>query len=145
MRISDWSSDVCSSDLAGHGKKYLDVVLVQPFTHPSLGAEYQHVDQSRNHRRHREGQVDKSNQQVLAAKVELGDAPGSGYAKYQIERDGNGSGQQGKPDRRQRVRFDDGGNVGIQALAEGFGKDGDRQSVGEGTSVEVRVDLGGRQ
>src|SRR3546814_19352287 len=38
MRISDWSSDVCSSDLAAVGHYLLDDVYDESYSHASVGA-----------------------------------------------------------------------------------------------------------
>jgi hypothetical protein len=46
-------------DDARHGENDLDVVFVEPGAKPALRAEHQHVDQARDHRRYREGQIDQ--------------------------------------------------------------------------------------
>src|SRR3546814_12833299 len=88
MRISDWSSDVCSSDLLGYQDLEDDL--------PAVGA-------------HRLGRLDQP--VIDLAQRRLGDAG--------IERDGGD--RPGHNCRR------------------------DRNSVVQGTSVDLRVDLGGRR
>jgi hypothetical protein len=56
---------------ARHGEDDLDVVCLQPGAEPALRAEHQHVDQARDHRRHRKRQVDQGDQQALAGNSNL--------------------------------------------------------------------------
>ena len=88
---------------AGHREDDLDAVRLEPRPEEAAGAEQQHVDQARDHRRHREGQVDQRGQEGLALELELGDRPGGGDAEDQVERHGDRRDQQRQPDRRQRV------------------------------------------
>src|SRR3546814_13953074 len=96
MRISDWSSDVCSSDLSGR------------------------VD-------HEQGISKAGNRRARQIAIELAwlwlrHQPHSALSRWLQARVG---------DQRGRVR-----RIAIVA---------DRKSVGEGTRVSVRVDLGGRR
>ncbi len=54
-------------DDARQRKHDLDVVIRQPRPEQALGAKHQHVDQARDHWRHRERQVDQRHQHALAA------------------------------------------------------------------------------
>ena len=86
---------------------------------PALGAEQQHPDQARDHRRDRERQVDEGEQQALAAELELGDRPGGGHAEDGVQRHRDRGHQQRQPDRREGVRLaDQRAEVGADALGE---------------------------
>src|SRR3546814_18640255 len=99
MRISDWSSDVCSSDLAGRGEVARGVVLV--------GVEAHHDTR---------GDPELSGQERHGAGILL------------VVADHLISLQQGR-----------------DPLGTMPGAREDRQGVVSGTSVAVRVDLGGRR
>src|SRR3546814_15955901 len=98
MRISDWSSDVCSSDLDG------DV-------HPELGDAERGVVVDVQAERRRQ--------------VQRREEPG-------VLRVRGVEGLEQLP-------------AGVSAVVEVVVARGDRKSVGEGKSVSVRVDLGGRR
>src|SRR3546814_18368290 len=86
MRISDWSSDVCSSDLFPrnewesdeNGRQNdpwdceddLQIMLRKPGAEPSLRPEEQHENQARHDRRYGERQIDEGYEQTLARKIE---------------------------------------------------------------------------
>ena len=70
----------------------------------ALRAEEQHEAEARDHRRHRERQVDEGDEERLAAEVELGDRPGGGEAEDGVERHRDGGGDQRQPDRRRGRR-----------------------------------------
>src|SRR3546814_18403398 len=95
MRISDWSSDVCSSDLPDDGRA------------PQLA-----------------GAID------------------AGVAVGVDDHEVAGTDQRGD---RAQVRLVAGGEAGRLAFAVRLAQGLDRKSVGEGKSVSVRVDLGGRR
>src|SRR3546814_16090871 len=99
MRISDWSSDVCSSDLAPQA--------VPPHPRPSPGSD--------------------------------------GAARPRRDRCGQGRRRQGKGAGEDGSRSAGRGGCGRRCERQGVGEDGDRKSVGQGKSVSVRVDLGGRR
>ncbi len=103
---------------ARHGEDDLEVVLAQPRPEPALQAEDQHVDQARDHRRHRERQVDQRDQQVLAAEAELGDRPGRGHAEDEVQRHRDRRGQQRQPDRVQRIRLGDRREIDAEPLLQ---------------------------
>src|SRR5690554_4449406 len=103
---------------ARYGKKYLDVVLVQPVAEPAVRAKDHYVDQAGYNRRDGEGQVDQGDQYVLAAKVELGQAPGRTDTEDQVQRHGDGCGDKRKPDGGEGVRLYDGRDVGFPAFLQ---------------------------
>ncbi|MCY1240285.1 hypothetical protein D9M72_531240 [compost metagenome] len=105
-------------DDAGHGEDDLDVTVLQPLAEVALGAEQQHVDQTGDHRRHGERQVDQGHQQALAAKLVLAHAPGGGHAEHQVERHRDEHGDQGQLQRGEGVRLEDGIEEGAQALLQ---------------------------
>src|SRR5690606_31290896 len=70
------------------------------------------------HRRHREGQVDKRDEELLARKIELRDRPGGGDAEDEIEWNRDGGREQGKAYGGERVGIDEGGQVRFPALAQ---------------------------
>ena len=103
---------------AGHREEHVHVVRGEACTEPALQAEDEHVDQARDHRRHRERQVDERDQQRLAAEIELGDRPGRGDAEDEVERNGDCGGDQRQPDRRERVGLLDRCQVEREAFAQ---------------------------
>src|SRR3546814_9920702 len=57
MRISDWSSDVCSSDLFGHAQQHAAVAVSAAVVHRQCGGQYYEVEDVRRsiaaqHREH---------------------------------------------------------------------------------------------
>src|SRR3546814_17332413 len=120
MRISDWSSDVCSSDLKGTQVDFGRAALI-PAPAPNIVIDDVPVG------------LDGARQQIL-------ERASPQHAGPMIA-----------DDVRQLVRFE----VELlhrqpEMIAERLaqmpapGRRGDRKSVGEGKSVSVRVDLGGR-
>ena len=103
---------------ARHGEDDLDVVLGEPGTEQPLGAEQQHVDQAGDHRRDRERQIDQRGQQALARELELRDRPGRGDAEDQVQGHGDRRDQQREPDRGERIRLGDAGEIGAEPLAQ---------------------------
>ena len=103
---------------AWHGKDDLEVVVRQIRSEPSLRTEQQHVDQARNDRRNGERQVDQREQQVLAAKLELGDGPRCRHAKHHVERHGNQRDGQRQDNRGQCIGLDQRFEINIHALLE---------------------------
>ena len=100
-------TNTVASTMPGHREDHLQVVVAQPFAEPALQAEHQHVDQAGDHRAHRERQVDQRQQHVLAAEVELGDAPGRGHAEHQVHRHADAGGDQRELDGGERIGLDD--------------------------------------
>ena len=107
-----------ASTMPGHGEDDLDVVLREPRAEQPLRAEQQHVDQAGDHRRDRERQIDQRDQQALAPELELRDRPGGGDAEDEVERHGDRRDQQGEPDRGERIRLGDAGEIGAEPLAQ---------------------------
>ena len=69
----------------------------------------------------------------LPRKVELGDGPGGRDAEHEIERHGDGGGEQCQPNGRQCIGLDEGCEIGFPALAQRLDEDGDqRQQQEEG-------------
>ncbi|MNN14075.1 hypothetical protein D3C81_1271280 [compost metagenome] len=108
---------------AGHREHDLDVMRFQPRAEPALRAEQQHVDQARDHRRHRERQVDQRDQQVLAAELELGDGPCRRHAEHHVQRHRDRRHRQRELDRGHGIGFDQRFKVGLHALAQRFVED----------------------
>ena len=98
---------IVASTMPGTAKMILMSCSLEPGPEPALRAEHQHVDQARDHRRDRERQVDQRDQQLLAAEIELGDRPGGRDAEHEVQRHGDGRGQQRQPDGRQRIGLDE--------------------------------------
>jgi len=92
-------------------------------TEPALGAEDQHIDEARHDRRYRERQIDQCDQYAAAGEVELGDGPGGADAEHEVDRHGDAGGDQRQAYGGQRVGFGDGGEIGIETVAEGFRQD----------------------
>ena len=67
---------------ARYRKDNLDVVLIQPGAQQPMGAEQQHKDHPRDHRRHRKRQVDQSDQDAFADEIELGNRPRRGHPEH---------------------------------------------------------------
>ena len=109
-------------DEAGDGEDDLYASRVQRRTEPAVRGEQKHVDETGDHRRDREGQIDQRRQQTLAAKVELGDRPGRGHAEDEVERHRDGGDKKREPDRGERVRFVDRRKIGGNSAAERFHK-----------------------
>ncbi len=63
---------------SGDGEDDGDVVLHQPGAEPALRAEDQHENESGDHGRHAEGDVDQRGQHVLSGELEFGDGPRGG-------------------------------------------------------------------
>ncbi len=105
---------------ARHGKDDLEIVRGQRRPEPSLRTEQQHVDQPRDDRRHRERQIDQRQQQVLAAKLELGDGPRRRHAEHHVERHRDRRDAQREGDGGQRIGLDQRRPVDVQALAQHF-------------------------
>src|SRR3546814_12375990 len=114
MRISDWSSDVCSSDL---GEDDFDVGFVQ-------GAGFLHRPRRRD---------DDGNAALVVA-----DAGADGAPAFP------GESLKGRVRLEHRVEMADEENALALPAALG-GCDEERESVSEGRSGAVRVDLGGRR
>ena len=89
---------------AGDGKNNPEVVRFQPRAQETLAAEQHDQHQTRDHRRHRERQVDERNEHGLAAKVELGDEPGRGESVDHVQGQADGRHQNGQANGRQRIR-----------------------------------------
>ena len=96
-------TNIVASTMPGDRKDDLDVVVGKPRAEPTLHPEQQHIDQAGHHGRHRKGQVDQRDQQLFAAKLELGDRPRRRGAEDQIERDRDARHQQRELDRGQRI------------------------------------------
>jgi hypothetical protein len=109
-----------------------------------LGPEQQDVDQTCDHRRDRERQIDQRDQQALAPELELGDDPRGGDAEHEVQRDRDRRHQQGESDRGQRVRLGDAGEIGAEALVERLDEYGEqRRQQEQRQKCECRGDQGG--
>ncbi len=97
-----------------------DVMRVEPWPEPALGAEQQNEDEARDDRRDGEGQLDQRDERRLAAEVELGDRPGGGDAEDRVQRNRDRGDDQRQPDRRPSVRLADRGEPHLPALAQRF-------------------------
>jgi hypothetical protein len=87
-----------------HGEDDLDVLVRKPL------AERPCEPKSRMKIRpattgDRERQVDQRDQQALAAKIELGNRPGSGHTEHDVEGQHGQRNDDGQPDRRAGFRF----------------------------------------
>jgi hypothetical protein len=107
-----------------HGKNNLDVMRHQPGPKPALRAEDQHVDQAGHHGRDRKRQVDQRRQYRLAAKLVLGNRPGCGHTKDQVQRHGNRGGDQRQLDGRPGIGLAQRGEVGAKTFSQGLGEHG---------------------
>ncbi|MNZ82663.1 hypothetical protein D3C78_1013670 [compost metagenome] len=128
-------------DDARQGEDNLDVVILQPRPEQALGAEHQHVDQTCDHRRHRERQVDERDQDALATEVVLADAPGGADAEHQVQRHRDGHGDQGQLQRRQGVGLEDRLEERAQAHFQALGHhDHQRQQQEQGENQPAKAD-----
>ena len=116
---------------AGQREDDLDVVRDQPRPEIALQPEQQHEDQTGDHRRHRERQIDQRDQKVLAAKLEFGDRPGADNAEHDIGCDRYGGDDQRQPDRRQRVGIAQRREIGADALRERLREHADQRQHDE--------------
>ncbi len=57
-------TNTVASTMPGTAKMILMSCVCQPGAQPALGAEHQHIDQARHHRRDRERQVDQRGQEA---------------------------------------------------------------------------------
>src|SRR5690606_7280208 len=105
---------------ARHGKENFDAIGFEPGAEHAAGAEKQDIDQARNDRRDRKGQVDQRDQEGLALEFELGDGPGGGNTEDDVERHGNGGDQEGQPDGRKRIGALQRLDIGADALPQGL-------------------------
>ena len=105
----------------------------EPWPQPSLQAEEQDIDETRNHRRYGERQIDQRDQHLLAAKIEFGDRPGGGEAECEVEWYGNAGRDQGKLERLQCVGLDQCRKISVPSLGEGLGEYGDERQKQEGS------------
>src|SRR3546814_19208411 len=127
MRISDWSSDVCSSDLGGIRRSRAAV--------PAAG-------------RRRDGGAGRRTQDrraVLFAALRARPAGAGADAGRRASR--RGRDRQRPDDRRYSARAAGGSARIVRGERRGvYGQSRvERKSVGEGKGVSVRVDLGGRR
>src|SRR3546814_11907670 len=79
MRISDWSSDVCSSDLV----RRADAADRRALRHAVAGAHRQRAD-SRNERRPAAAVIDDHDRAVIAERAGISDRPGGGRGHHGI-------------------------------------------------------------
>ena len=107
---------------ARHREHDLDVMLGQPRPQPPLRAEHQHVNEARDHRRHRERQVDQREQNLLATKFKFRNRPGSSDAEHEIERHRDRRHGERELDRGRGIGLGERGPIGIQPLLESFMK-----------------------
>src|SRR5690606_10816889 len=63
---------------AGEGEHYLEIVAGQPRAEITAAPEDDDEDESRDHRRHRDREVDEGDEERFATEIELGDGPGGG-------------------------------------------------------------------
>jgi len=96
-----------------------------------LQAEQQHEHHAADHRRYRERQVDKRDQQVLAGELEFRDCPGGRDAEDRIEWHDDQGGQQGQPDGRQRFRLAQRRPIAAEPQPQGFGEHYDKRQEQE--------------
>ena len=94
----------------------------KPWSEHALPTKQQHEDHAADNRRHRERQVDKRYQQVLASELEFRDRPGGGDPKDRIEWHNRQGGQQSQPDGRQRFRFADRRPIASESQPQSFGE-----------------------
>ncbi len=66
--------------------------------------EQQHVDQSRDHRRDGQGQIDEGDQEAFAAEFKLGNGPGGGQPEQGVDGDDDQGDGQREPDCGSRIR-----------------------------------------
>ncbi len=112
---------------ARHGKDDFHVMRRQPRPQPALRAKQQHVNQAGHHWRHRKRQVNQRDQHLFARKLKLGDGPGGGHAKHQIQRHGNHRGQQGQLDGLHRLGLDQRRQIQLESLGQGLVKHADQR------------------
>src|SRR5215207_3444003 len=114
---------------ARNGKDDLDIMLLEPWAQPALQSEKKHIDEARDHRRDREGNVDQGDQQAPAVETEFGDDPGGHDAEDHVDRHCNGGGEQGQSDGGEGYRIGDGPAVGAPALGESLDEHGDQRQA----------------
>ena len=105
---------------------------LEPGPEPALEPEQQHEHQARDHRRHRERQVDQRDEEALAAELELGDRPGGRDPDQRVERHRHRRGGERERDRRPGVGMPQRGKVGRDSLGERLGEDGDQRQEQDG-------------
>src|SRR5882724_273319 len=108
---------------AGQREDDLDVVGLEPGADPAMQAEHQDVDHAGDDGRDRERQIDQGQQQMLAAELELGDAPGGGDAEDQVQGHRDRRHQQRELDGGKRIGLDQGRQIGADALAQRLDED----------------------
>src|SRR3546814_19362299 len=141
MRISDWSSDVCSSDLHDAAQR--------------LGARGPHVEGGRGKQRRRivlpaEEAHAASNAELAGLALQLAaqrpvagqPEPGGGERRQRLQQHVEGFVLMQPAEREDQRRI---GRRSVSGTRRGWRVDEARKSVGEGKSVSVRLDLGGRR
>ena len=128
---------------ARHREDDLDVMALEIVPEIALRAEQQHIDQARDDRRHREGQVDQRVQDALALELELGDGPGGRETEDDIGGNGDGGDEQRQPDGGERVGVGEGGEIGAEACPERLDEDrhqgSRRNSTRKTTAVAISM------
>src|SRR3546814_15293320 len=131
MRISDWSSDVCSSDLTDHSA--LDPLIRDALARDPGFAAAEFLDLVDQTRRLDPGSGDRVAQLVDRA---MRDVLPSRFGRNAVFFSGERGLEAPIAPSRGNTRW-------LKKLADGAA--GDRKSGGEGKSVAVSVDLGGRR
>ncbi len=106
---------------ARQGEDDLDVVILQPRAEQALSTEHQYIDQTGDHRRHRERQVDQRHQHALAAERIFTHAPCRADTEHQVQRHRDQHRNHGEFQRRQGVRLEDRGEECTQAQFQALG------------------------
>jgi hypothetical protein len=83
-------------------------------------------------------QVDEGDQDALAREVELGDGPGGRHPEREVQRHGDGGGQEREPDGRPGIRLPERGEVGGQPLLERMGEHGRQRQDEEEAEKDQR-------
>src|SRR5262249_33108061 len=101
---------------ARNGENDLYALALEKWAEIALGPEQEHIDQSRNHRRDREGKVYQRVEDALAWELELGDRPGGRQTEDDVGRNRDRGHEQGELDGGERVGLDQRRKVSPHAL-----------------------------
>ena len=127
-----------ASTMPGTAKMILMSCSCSHGAEPALRAEEQHVDQAGDDGRNREGQVDERDQQALAAEIRTSRCPGRGDAEDEIQRHGDGGGDERELDRREGIGFVEARRSRRRSPCEGLGEDRDQRQQEEEREEEQR-------
>ena len=112
---------------AGDREDDRDVVRLEPRAERALGAEEQHEDEARDHRRHGKRQVDQRDEQLASRKPEARDCPRRRDAERHVQRHRKPGHHRRQPQGTPRLRLGDRRPVDLEPLGEGLGEHRDQR------------------